>query len=115
MPDWMWSWWILQWLGFVLMGGGLIAVGLSIAQRFRRARVRQAGAAAGTGIPGNLPAGPGINIAVVRIGGDIGGLVAVIGLFLALAPKLWGVFLLVGIGGVLVAIGLFLWHRHHPW
>jgi len=41
MPEWMWSWWILQWLGLVLMGGGLLALGLAITQRVRREHDRR--------------------------------------------------------------------------
>jgi len=115
MPEWMWSWWILQWLGLVLMGGGLIAIGLAITQRVRREHGRRDGGQTEVGIPGNLPPGPGINMAQVRVGGDIGGLVVVIGILLAFLPVMWGWFLAVGVGAVFVAVALFLWHRHHPW
>ena len=115
MPEWMRSLWILQWLGFVLMGGGLIALGLFLTQRVRREHDRRDGVPPAVGIPGNFPQGPGINIAQVRVGGDIGGLVVVIGIFLACLPVMWGWFLAVGVGAVFVAVALFLWHRYHPW
>jgi hypothetical protein len=115
MPEWWWSWWILQWLGLVLMGCGLIALGLVVTQRVRREHDRRDGVPAEVGIPGNLPPGPGINIAQVRVGGDIGGLVVVIGIFLTCLPVMWGWFLAVGVGAVFVAIALFVWHRYHPW
>jgi len=43
MPEWWWGWWILQWLGLVLMGGGLIARGLAVTQRVRREHDRRVG------------------------------------------------------------------------
>lgn len=110
MPDWMWDWWIFQWLGFVLIGAGLIAGVLFLAGRRRRS-----GAIGETGIPGNLPDGPGINIARVSLGGDLAGLLVVVGIFLAFLPMLWGWFLAVSAGAVLMAVTLFLWHRYHPW
>jgi hypothetical protein len=54
-------------------------------------------------------------MANIRVGGDIGGLVVVVGIFLASLPMMWGWFLAVGIGAVLVAVALFVWHRVHPW
>jgi hypothetical protein len=110
-----WRWWVLQWLGIVLLGGGLLAIGLALSQRTRRNDDCRDGVETDVGIPGNLPAAPGINIARVRVGGDIGGLVAVIGLFLVFLPSLWGPFLAAGIGAGLVAVMFFLWHRYHPW
>jgi hypothetical protein len=38
-----------------------------------------------------------------------------IGVVLAFLPMLWGWFLAVAIGGVIVSVALFLWHRYHPW
>ena len=115
MPGRFWSWWVLQWLGIVLLGGGILAIVLALSHRARRNDDCRDGVATEVGLPGNLPAGPGIDIARVRVGGDIGGLVAVIGLFLVFLPTLWGPFLAVGIGAALVAVVLFLWHRYHPW
>jgi hypothetical protein len=110
MSDWIANAWIWQWLGFGLIGGGLIASGLAIAERRRQRSART-----DVGIPGNLPGGPLINMANIRVGGDIGGLVVVVGIFLASLPIMWGWFLAVGIGAVLVAVALFVWHRVHPW
>ena len=110
MPDWMWDWWIFQWLGFVLIGAGLVAGAL-----FLSGRTRRASPPGGAGIAGHLPDGPGINIARVSLGGDVAGLLVVIGIFLAFLPMLWGWFLAVAAGAVVVSVGLFLWHRYHPW
>jgi len=110
MTDWMLNAWIWQWLGFVLIGGGLIACGLAFAHRARQNRAPDE-----LGIPGNLPGGPQINMSSIRVGGDIGGLVVVVGIVLAFMPMLWGWFLAVGIGAVIVAFALFIWHRVHPW
>lgn len=51
------------------------------------------------GIAGDLPAGAGINISRVTLGGDVAGLLVVIGMVLAFMPMLWGWFLAVAIGG----------------
>jgi hypothetical protein len=110
MPSWKWDWWIFEWLGFVLIGAGLIAGAL-----FFAGRRRPPGAIGETGISGNLPDGPGINIARVLLGGDLAGLLVVVGIFLAFLPMLWGWFLAVAAGAVLMAAALFLWHRYHPW
>ncbi|MCX6538973.1 MAG: hypothetical protein NT151_08575 [Acidobacteria bacterium] len=110
MTDWIWNAWLWQWLGFVLIGGGLIAGGLAIADHRRQGRVRTE-----LGIPSHLPANPQINMAKIPVGGDIGGLVVVVGIFLACLPVMWGWFLAVGVGAVLVAVSLFIWHRVHPW
>jgi hypothetical protein len=110
MTDWIWNAWLWQWLGFVMIGGGLVASGLAMAERRRQRSVRT-----DLGIPGNLPGGPQINMSSIRVGGDIGGLVVAVGIVLACMPMLWGWFLAVGIGAVIVAFALFIWHRVHPW
>lgn len=110
MTDWTWNGWLWQWLGFVLIGGGLIALGLGFAHQRRQGHV-----AADLGIGGNLPVHPGINMAKIPVGADIGGLVVVVGIVLACLPVMWGWFLAVGVGAVLVAVALFIWHRVHPW
>jgi hypothetical protein len=53
-----------------------------------------------------------INFASIRIGGDLGGLLVVVGVIVALLPLLWGFYLLVGVGAVLAAVALFAWHRY---
>jgi hypothetical protein len=110
MADHLWNWEMWQLLGLMLIGGGLVAIVLTIAERRRQGHVRT-----DLGVPGNLPVGPQINMARIPIGGDIGGLVVVIGLFLAFMPMMWGWFLAVGVGAVFVAVALFIWHRVHPW
>jgi hypothetical protein len=110
MADHLWNWEMWQLLGLMLIGGGLVAIVLTLAERRR-----QAGARTDIGIPGNMPGGPQINMSRIQVGGDIGGLVVVVGLFLAFMPMMWGWFLAVGVGAVLVAFALFIWHRVHPW
>jgi hypothetical protein len=103
------DWWIWEWLIFVVAGAGLIATGLILWRRGHPDRP-----------PGGLEAGalrPGaeINISRLVLGGDIGGLLVVIGIIVAILPMLWGWFLAVAIGAGVCAVALFLWHRYHPW
>jgi len=109
MGRWVYDLWLLQWFGVLLIGGGLI--GIALFGLSRRQRAQRSGE---VGIGGDLPAGPGINISRVALGGDAGGLLVVVGVLLAFAPMLWGWFLGVAVGAVVVAAALFLWHRHHP-
>jgi hypothetical protein len=102
--------WIFQWLGLVLLGAGLLAGALFLTDPARRRRASDE-----IGAPGNMPDPPGINISRVRIGGDAAGLLIVVGIIIAFMPMLWGWFLAVAAGSVVVAVGLFLWHRYHPW
>ena len=85
MADHLWNWEMWQLLGLMLTGGGLVALGLIIADHRRQGRVRT-----DLGIPGNLPGGPGINMARIPVGGDIAGLVVVVGVVLAFMPMMWG-------------------------
>lgn len=102
--------WLMQFLGLMVAGAGAVAVGISLFNRARRLRASDE-----AGVPGNLPGAKGINMASIRVGGDVGGLVVVIGLILAFMPDWWPWFLAVAVGSVLVAGALFLWHRYHPW
>ena len=106
---WNYDLWVIQILGIMAAGGGAIAVGLALFSRARR--LRPSGEA---GIPGGLPPTRGINMANIRVGGDIGGLVVVVGIILAFMPDWWPWFLAVGAGSIVVAFGLFAWHRYHP-
>jgi len=107
---WSYDLWLMQLLGLMAAGAGAVAVGIALFNRARRTRI-----SSDVGVPGNLPQGPGINMATIRVGGDIGGLVVVIGLIVAFMPDWWPWFLAVAVGSTLVAGGLFLWHRYHPW
>lgn len=109
MYDWRWELWVFQWLGLVVLGAGLLAGALVFADRARRRP-----ASGEVGIPGKMPEAVGINIARVRIGGDVAGLLVVVGTILAFMPVLWGWFVAVAAGAIVVAVGLFLWHRLHP-
>lgn len=109
MPSWTFDLWILQWLGLIAAGAGALAVGIALAERVRLSR-----RSAGVGVAGNLPATPGINMARINVGGDIGGLVLVIGLICAFMPDWWPWFLAVAVGSVIIAVGLFWYHRHRP-
>ena len=109
MPDWTWDSWILQYLAVVLVGAGII-----VAVVFALRRAGRRGRADDVGIPGNLPAAPGINISRVVIGGDVAGLVLVLWVVAVLVVSAWGWALAVAVGAMLVALTLFLWHRFHP-
>jgi len=108
---WSYDLWIFQLLGLVLTGAGVIIAGMAIVRR-RHAASTEPGA---VGIPGNLPEAVGINMARIRVGGDAGGLVVVVGLILAFMPAWWQWFAVIAAGSVFVAGALFLWHRYHPW
>ncbi len=58
-----------------------------------------------------------INISRVRVGGDLGGLIAVVGTFVVLIsgipPVTWFVAAAFA-GGTMCAAGLVAWHRHCP-
>lgn len=57
---------------------------------------------------------PEINISRIRVGGDLGGLIFVVGMMVCLlvgVPSARGFFGLSAAGGVIVAAILFLWHR----
>jgi hypothetical protein len=59
---------------------------------------------------------PGINISRIRIGGDVGGLVFVVGTVGSLlvgVPSARMFFVQTLIGGSLLAVALAWWHRHH--
>jgi len=107
---WTYDLWFLQILGLMAAGGGAIALGISLFNRARHMR-----GSADVGVPGNLPPTPGINMATIRVGGDIGGLAVVIGLIVAFMPDWWPWFVAVAAGSIVMACGLFLWHRYHPW
>jgi hypothetical protein len=109
MSDWRWDSWILQYFAVVLVGAGVIVAALFALQRGGRRR-----RADDVGVPGNLPAFPGINISRVVIGGDVAGLVLVVWVLAVLLFSAWGWFLAVTVGAALVAVALFLWHRFHP-
>lgn len=110
MSKWAMDAWIVQFFGLVLAGAAVIVVVLFLLGR-RRER-RRPGA---VGVPGNLPAFPGINFSRVVIGGDVAGLAIVVWVLAVLLFSAWGWFLAVAVGALLVALALFLWHRFHPW
>jgi hypothetical protein len=59
---------------------------------------------------------PGINISRIRVGGDLGGVVFVVGMvacLLAGLPETRGFFAGTLGGGVMVATGIAWWHRRH--
>ena len=103
---WAYDYWIFQLFGIILAGAGVLAMALGWADRSRRKHP-----SAEVGMAGNMPEAVGINMARVRVGGDIGGLVVVIGIILAFMPMMWGWFLVVAVGAVVVATCLFIWHR----
>jgi hypothetical protein len=57
------DWWIFQFFAVVLAGAAVIVAILVLVQRGRRK-----GQSDELGVPGNLPAGPGINISRVVVG-----------------------------------------------
>jgi hypothetical protein len=109
MSHWAWDAWIVQYFTVVLAGAGIIVAVLFALNRAGRRR-----GADDVGIPGNLPAAPGINISRIPVGGDVAGLVLVVWVLGVLLVSAWGWFLAVAVGAVLVAVTLFLWHRFHP-
>jgi hypothetical protein len=59
---------------------------------------------------------PGINISRIRIGGDLGGVVFVVGMTVCLLvglPSTRGFFAGTLGGGVMVATAIAWWHRRH--
>jgi hypothetical protein len=59
---------------------------------------------------------PGINISRIRIGGDVGGFIVVVGTVGSLligVPTARPFFVQTLIGGSLLAVALGWWHRHH--
>lgn len=106
MASWKWSWWLWQWFGFVLIGAGLVVCAIALLHRLQHGRAPTSPLVTGdTSVPAQ------INFASIRIGGDLGGLLVVIGAVLALLPMLWGFYMVVAAGGAIVAAALFLWHR----
>jgi len=110
MSKWAMDAWIFQFFVVVLAGAAVIVAILFLAQRGRRKDRSDE-----VGVPGNLPAGPGINISRVVIGGDVAGLALVVWVVAVLVFSAWGWALAVAVGALLVAVVLFLWHRFHPW
>jgi hypothetical protein len=107
MPSWKWGWWIWQWFGFVLVGAGLVVSAIVLIHRLQHGRAPTSPLVTGdTNVPVQ------INFSSLRIGGDLAGLLVVIGVILTLLPLLWGFYLAVAVGGILVAIALFAWHRY---
>ena len=107
MPSWKWSWWLLEWLGFVLIGAGLVVGVIVLIDRFQRGRTPTSPL-----VTGNTTVPVQINFASIRIGGDLGGLLVVVGAILVLAPMLWGFYLAAAIGAGIIATALFAWHRY---
>jgi hypothetical protein len=59
---------------------------------------------------------PGINISRIRVGGDLGGVVFVVGMTVSLLvglPETRGFFAGTLGGGVVVAAAIAWWHRRH--
>lgn len=106
----MWSWWLWQWFGLMLIGAGLVVGGLVLWRRFQGER-----AATSPLVTGDTTVRAQINFASIRIGGDLAGLLLVIGVIATFLPMLWGYYLVVAAGAGVVAVALFLWHRYHPW
>ncbi len=106
MPGWMWSWWLWQWFGFVLIGAGLVVSALVLFRRLQHGHAPTSPLVTGdTTVPAQ------INFASIRIGGDLAGLLVVVGVILTLMPALWGFYLAVTVTSALTAVALFLWHR----
>ena len=107
MPSWKWSWWLWEFLGLMLIGAGLVVGAIVLLSRRQQGHVPTSPLVTGdTTVPAQ------INFASIRIGGDLGGLLVVVGVILALLPLLWGFYAVVAIGAVLVAVALFAWHRY---
>ena len=109
MQSWMWSWWLWQWFGFVLIGAGLVVSAIVLLNRLQHGRVPTSPL-----VTGDTTVRAQINFASIRIGGDLAGLLVVIGVILALVPVLWGFYVVAAVGAVVVAVVLFAWHRYHP-
>ena len=109
MQSWMWSWWLWQWFGFVLIGAGLVVSAIVLLNRLQHGRVPTSPL-----VTGDTTVKAQINFASIRIGGDLGGLLVMIGVILALIPVLWGFYVVAAVGAVVVAVILFAWHRYHP-
>jgi hypothetical protein len=108
MPSWMWSWWLWQWFGLVLVGAGLVASAIVLLHRHQHGRPPTSPLVTGdTTVPVQ------INFASIRIGGDLAGLLVVVGVIITLMPALWGFYLAVAAGALIFAVGLFAWHRRH--
>ncbi len=107
MPSWKWGWWVWQWFGIVLIGAGLVVSAIVLIHRFLHGRSPTSPLVTGdTTVPVQ------INFSSIKIGGDLAGLLVVIGVILTLLPLLGGLYPVVAVGGVLVAIALFAWHRY---
>jgi hypothetical protein len=106
MPAWFFDLWILQWFGLIVLGAALIAAGIVLRDRGRAGR----GGARELDTSG-VGARPEINMSRIAIGGDLGGLLVVVGVLVVFLPVLWGWYVAVAVGACLVAIALFLWHR----
>ena len=109
MQSWKWSWWLWQWFGFVLIGAGLVVSAIVLLHRLQHGRVPTSPL-----VTGDTTVKAQINFASIRIGGDLGGLLVMIGVILALIPVLWGFYVVAAVGAVVVAVVLFAWHRYHP-
>ena len=109
MRSWMWSWWLWQWFGLVLVGAGLVVSALILVRRLQHGRVSTSPL-----VTGDTTVRAEINFARIRIGGDLGGLLVVLGVIFTFIPMLWGYYLVVAVGAGAIAVALFLWHRYHP-
>jgi hypothetical protein len=105
----MWSWWLWEWFGLVLIGAGLVISAIVLLHRFQHGRVPTSPL-----VTGDTTIKAQINFASIRIGGDLAGLLVVIGVILTLLPMLWGFYLLVAVGAIPLAVALFAWHRRRP-
>lgn len=108
--SWMWSWWLWQWFGLVLIGAGLVVSGIVLLHRLQHGQVPTSPL-----VTGDTQVKAEINFASIRLGGDLAGLLVVIGVIVTSLPMLWGYYLAVAVGAAFIAIALFLWHRRHPW
>jgi hypothetical protein len=107
MPYWWWSSWLWEFLGLVLIGAGFVVAAIVLTNRSQRGR-----APTSPLVTGDTTLPVQINFSSIRIGGDLAGLLVVIGVIVALLPLLWGFYALVAIGAVVVAVALFAWHRY---